>query len=241
MFFDVGNTLLDYAIPNYVGWADALAPLGGPSAEALSAALEEVLGGWQTPAGTLESPEDHRDVWSGIYGRVLQAAGFKGRKEAAVELMWDVWLHRVWAPYPEVIPVLSKLRAGGLRLAVVSNWSPTLALTLAHLELAEYFDAIVCSALLGCAKPDAAIFRHAVECMGVDCSRVLHVGDSYDADVLGAQGAGLDAALVSRGSDVAYVGYRPTLRSLDELFALFDEDSETFNAASLRGARRGLG
>ena len=220
LFFDAGHTLLECTNPTEVGWANSLAGMGGPSAEALSAALEEVLGEWEAPLRTAESLAAHQAEWSEIYRQALKAAGFSGDTGSAVKIMWDVWLYRTWAPYPGVSSVLATLRENGVKLGVISNWSPTLELTLDHLNLTQYFDAIVCSSLLGCAKPAAAIFDHAIERIAVSRDRVLHIGDNYDADVLGAREAGLDAALLLRAADVSSDSYRPTLRSLDEVFAL---------------------
>ena len=220
IFFDAGHTLLECTNPAEVGWANSLTGMGGPSAEALSAALEEVLGEREAPLRTCESLAAHQVEWSGIYRQSLKAAGFSGDTGAAVEIMWDVWLYRTWVPYPEVPCVLTTLRENGIKLAVVSNWSPTLELTLDHVSITQYFDAVVCSSLLGCAKPGPAIFDHAIERIAVGRDRVLHIGDNYDADVLGARAAGLDAALVVRPANASSNSYRPILRSLDEVFAL---------------------
>ena len=76
---------------------------------------------------------------------------------------------------------------------------------------------------MGWDKPAAAIFDHAIERIAVSRDRVLHIGDNYDVDVLGARAAGLDAALVLRAADASSNSYRPTLRSLDEVIALQDE------------------
>ena len=219
LFFDAGHTLLKCTNPTEVGWANSLAGMGGPSAEALSAALEEVLGERETPLVDGQSLEAHQVEWSRIYRQALEAADFNGDIGAAIEIMWDVWLYRSWAPYPEVPAVLATLRENGTKLAVVSNWSPTLELTLDHLNLTQYFDAVVCSASVGCAKPATAIFDHAVERISVSRDRVLHIGDNYDADVLGAQTAGLDAAWVLRAAKASN-NYKPTMRSLNEVFAL---------------------
>ena len=220
LFFDAGHTLLEYVEPSEVGWANALSGFGGPSADALSAAFEDVLGERQAPPAKAESLAVHQAEWSGIYRQTLTAAGFRGDTEAAVQIMWNVWLYHTWAPYPEVTSVLTTLRANGIKLAVVSNWPPTLELTLDHLNLTQYFDAVVYSSLLGCAKPAAGIFDHAIEWIAVNRDRVLHIGDNYDADVLGARATGLDAALVLRAADASSNSYRPTLRYLDEVFAL---------------------
>ena len=62
----------------------------------------------------------------------------------------------------------------------------------------------------------------AVERVAVNRDRVLHIGDSYESDILGARAAGLDAALLLRATETSSNSYRPTLRSLDEVFSLLD-------------------
>ena len=55
LFLDAGQTLLEYVEPSEVGWANALSGLGGPSANALSAAFEDVLGERQARAAGLDA------------------------------------------------------------------------------------------------------------------------------------------------------------------------------------------
>jgi HAD superfamily hydrolase (TIGR01509 family) len=84
---------------------------------------------------------------------------------------------------------VAALAARGLALAVVSNWDYALP---AHLAAAGFgaIPVVVTSAGAGAAKPDPRLFRLALERLGVDPARALHVGDS-DADRLGAEAAGL--------------------------------------------------
>lgn len=217
VFLDMGGTLVHEPHPNHEGWGAALRDVGGPSAEELERALSDVL---REGLPTMrESLEEHYALWSDIYRRVLAAAGFTGDVPAAVTIMWDVRLHK-WTLYPEAVQVLRELRARGLRMALVSNWSPTLDITLGRLGVTGFFDAIVCSALVGCAKPDERIFREALVRTAVDASRVLHVGDSYAADVLGARAVGMDAALLVRDADPAAAAYQPAISSLNGLLDL---------------------
>ena len=46
------------------------------------------------------------------------------------------------------------------------------------------------SALVGVEKPDPAIFRAALEALGVAPEEALYVGDLYEVDVVGARAAG---------------------------------------------------
>ena len=93
--------------------------------------------------------------------------------------------------YPEVPAVLARLRAGGARLAVVSNWDVSLHDVLERTGLRALVDAVVISAELGVAKPDPAIFRAALERLaGARAAEAIHVGDSVEHDVAGARAAG---------------------------------------------------
>jgi HAD superfamily hydrolase (TIGR01509 family) len=65
------------------------------------------------------------------------------------------------------------------------------------------FDVVVDSATTGAAKPDPAIFRHALSRLGVAAGRALYVGDDPANDLDGARAAGIDAVLIDRSSDRA--------------------------------------
>jgi putative hydrolase of the HAD superfamily len=114
------------------------------------------------------------------------------RTEHARSNLWQ----RVLARVPEA---LTRLRAAGLRLAVVSNANGTCPTLLAQVGLAPYFDAILDSAIEGVEKPNPEIFRRALARVGAEPGRALHVGDLYHVDVLGARAAGVQAALVDAG------------------------------------------
>jgi putative hydrolase of the HAD superfamily len=120
--------------------------------------------------------------------------------------------------YPEVPDVLARLRAGGARLAVVSNWDVSLHDVLERTGLRPLVDAVVISAELGVAKPDPAIFRAALDRLGAAPDGAVHVGDSLEHDVAGARAAGLEAVLVARNGAAAPDGVR-TVASLTELVA----------------------
>jgi len=63
-------------------------------------------------------------------------------------------------------------------------------------------------------KPSPAAYRIALEVAGVPPNRALMIGDRVETDILGAQGLGMDTALVLSGistlDDVERQGIRPT-------------------------------
>jgi HAD superfamily hydrolase (TIGR01549 family) len=95
-----------------------------------------------------------------------------------------------FAPVDDAADACRLLATRGLRLAVVSNWDVGLHDHLATLELDGLVDAVVTSAEAGAPKPDPAVFRLALERLGVAPARAAHVGDSA-ADEEGAHAAGL--------------------------------------------------
>jgi putative hydrolase of the HAD superfamily len=89
-------------------------------------------------------------------------------------------------------------------LAVVSNWDPTLPTLLAELGLAEFFNFILPSAEVGVEKPDRRIFRLALQRLGLKSQEVVHIGDQYEADVVGARAVGIMPILLDRKGKVRH-------------------------------------
>ena len=122
----------------------------------------------------------------------LQAAG---DDPALAEPAFEVFFaaRQEVRPYPEAVDALARLAA---RL-------PVLGLTngnadLARIGLAGHFVGCLGARELGLAKPDPRMFAAACARLGLPAGDVLHVGDDWALDVMGAQGAGLAAAWVRR-------------------------------------------
>jgi HAD superfamily hydrolase (TIGR01509 family) len=97
--------------------------------------------------------------------------------------------------------VLERLHAR-FRLAVVSNfdYAPTVKAALRAEGILDRFEAVVVSADVGWCKPRPEIFAEALRRMGVSAAEAIFVGDTPEADVLGAQGMGLDVIWIDRGT-----------------------------------------
>ena len=97
---------------------------------------------------------------------------------------------------PGVPEGLAALRARGLRLIAVSNSDGTADAVLVSAGLRQHFEAVVDSHLVGFSKPDPRLFDAARALIGVEPGRVVHIGDLYEADVVGAHAAGIAAILI---------------------------------------------
>jgi putative hydrolase of the HAD superfamily len=103
-----------------------------------------------------------------------------------------------FTPFEEVPRVLAALRERGARLVVVSNWDFSLHEVRSRTGLLELVDGAVCSAEVGAAKPDPAIFEAGLALAGAAAGEAVHVGDTPEADVDGARAAGIRAVLLRR-------------------------------------------
>ncbi len=103
-----------------------------------------------------------------------------------------------FAAHADAAPALRAARGRGECVIVVSNWDASLPTTLARAGLAPLIDAVLTSAQVGVAKPDAAIFERALALAGVTPAAALHVGDSLVQDVAGARAAGISAVWCNR-------------------------------------------
>jgi putative hydrolase of the HAD superfamily len=95
---------------------------------------------------------------------------------------------------PEVLDVITALRAEGLVVGLIANATDRLRFDLVELEVAEKVDTIVDSAHEGVAKPDAGIFLRAAEILEVVPERCLYVGARAE-HVAGAERIGMKGHL----------------------------------------------
>ena len=108
-----------------------------------------------------------------------------------------------WTLVPGARETFVQLRARGLRLGVLSNWDSRLPKTLAGLELLEIFDHVVVSHRVGFEKPHRRMFETAMLAADEPACRILHVGDSLDADVWPARALGMRTFWVTDPSRLA--------------------------------------
>jgi len=168
--------------------------------------------------------DNHDDAsdWAGLKDlRRRRAAIVQGELGVALPLddLQDAMLAAIrFRPYPEVPAVLAALRERGAAIVVVSNWDVSLHDVLERTRLRPLVDAVVTSAEFGTAKPDPAIFAHALELAGARADEAVHAGDSLEADVEGARAAGIRPVLVARDGEPAPAGVR-AIATLEGLLA----------------------
>lgn len=98
---------------------------------------------------------------------------------------------------------LLELLAGRAKLAIITNGFTALQkIRLARTDLTHFFEYVIISEQVGVAKPNIAIFDHALSLFGQpDKSNVLMVGDTLGSDILGGKNAGLDTCWINHEGD----------------------------------------
>jgi len=122
-----------------------------------------------------------------------------GEVEEVVDAYSGAFIGRM-SPVADAADTLRRLASRGFALAILSNWP--LALTVDRFAEAQgwlpYLRSIVVSQRVGTIKPHPSIFRAAEAALGMNGfedgsapgGRILHVGDDWAADVVGASRAG---------------------------------------------------
>ncbi len=140
--------------------------------------------------------------WEALYPvleQACQAAGLdEARARTVARRFRAVYLNLdLWRLFDDVLPVLDALSARGWTHVILSNHVPELGDIVRHLDLASRIAYVFNSAETGYEKPHPRAFQIALETLP-DVGTVWMIGDSFTADVQGAEAVGLPAILVRR-------------------------------------------
>jgi 2-haloacid dehalogenase len=112
---------------------------------------------------------------------------------AAIAAYHERWPEMVAGDIPGTVEVLAELRAAGVPLYALTNWSAeTFAITRGRFEFLEWFDGLLVSGEERVTKPDPAIFQLLLDRFGLDPTATVFVDDS-EANVAAARRLGFDA------------------------------------------------
>ncbi|WP_375596597.1 haloacid dehalogenase type II [Algihabitans albus] len=101
--------------------------------------------------------------------------------------------------YPDVRPTLERLRAGGLKTAILSNGEPTmLAAAVRHAGLSELLDDVLSVEEVGVYKPDSRVYQFAVDRLGLTSPAEVAFVSTNGWDARGAAHFGFQVAWMNR-------------------------------------------
>jgi putative hydrolase of the HAD superfamily len=136
----------------------------------------------------VERGRGDRDAWRQDAHRALEA-----RAGRSLPPLHDEW-HKAQVPITANLDVVRALRPT-YKISILSNADVSLRRRLQdEIGIHHLFDDIVCSAEVGMAKPERAVFELACHRLGLPPAECLFV-DDYDVNVKAAQEAGMAAVL----------------------------------------------
>jgi len=196
IIFDVGGTLLGFH--EREPFQEFLAGVGLPASDEDTRDVHRrfvsvVVAARDSAEGLGANERPLYDWWRDIFVQT-----WPDRPDLAEEMYRWFRANRFDRTFADVVPALEALRGLGMPLGILSNFGTGLEDLLRDRGLRDYFGFTVVSALVGAAKPDPAIFDHAVTAAGQPRHRLLYVGDHFGDDVAGARAAGLDVVLIDR-------------------------------------------
>ena len=211
LFFDVGNTLL---FPNREKMLLALHQRNIFPAEEMLQQIERDTKHEFDRLMETHAAVDH-GFWHIFYTRLLNDLGIIDDSLLA-DLVARTRMSANWCDIrPGTRDALLSLRHK-FRLGVISNADGKIADVLARCGIADCFESITDSGIVGKEKPHPAIFEAALKSLGAKANESLYVGDVYSIDYLGATGVGMQAVLLDVSGAYRNHG-APSLQSLDEL------------------------
>ncbi|MDQ7797998.1 MAG: HAD family hydrolase [Candidatus Edwardsbacteria bacterium] len=120
---------------------------------------------------------------------------------------------------------LAQLAYRGCKMGLICNTGRTPGFILRKLledyDILRYFNSALFSDETIIRKPDAAIFETALRELGADRGQTVHVGDSWENDILGARASGIRTVWVSPQGQGP--GGCPVIKSVAELPEALDK------------------
>jgi HAD superfamily hydrolase (TIGR01662 family) len=223
--FDAGGTLVHPDWPRLAALAEKVAGRTF-GAQEMRRAFGEMLkrAGAEAQKSGGPSADEQGRHWT--FRRMYGGLGLdEAACESLVGRIDDAHAERhIWCGLdPEAPRVIDELKRRGLRVAIISNTEDgRLQDSLEAAGLAGRFELLVDSHVVGCRKPDAAIFRLALEQLGVEAGEAAFVGDSYESDALAARAVGMRGVLLDP-LGLHPESVCPRIRSLGELLGGADD------------------
>ncbi len=178
---------------------------------------------WHNPDEPHLHLRDAQAWWENLYpvlqNAVCRATGIPQHEahRIAQEIRQDYLAPPAWTVYEDTIPTLETLRSQGWQHIVLSNHVPELENLMVDLGLRRYFVSVFTSALTGYEKPHIEAFRLVINTLPTH-EPIVMVGDSYPADILGAEKVGVRSVLVRQKHPMAQYCL-PSLRDLSSILS----------------------
>lgn len=204
LLLDLDDTLLDYSSGVDDCWAAACTlgcrSGGGDAGALITAVAASRRWFWDDPTRNRRERVNMLGAWTRIVEHAFETLGRPdGAHAATIATEFARRRRERMRLFPDALSCLAAWRAGGVRLGLVTNGDASQQRDkIARHGLASYFDVIVIEGEFGAGKPDAVVYRHALDTIGARVEDTCMVGDHLDFDVAGAQQLGMQGIWIDR-------------------------------------------
>ena len=207
VLFDLGNTLIYF---------------DGDWKEVLTRAIMQMVGhitelGYKIGEGTfasqfmellqryyLQRETNFRETrTSSLLKKLLNDLEYKRIPISEIDQILDTF-HKVteahWHLEEDTQPLLEALKSAQYHQGIISNAGDEANANrlIDNAKIRDYFEPIVISADLGFRKPAPHIFQEALAYWGADPDEAIMVGDTFEADIVGARNFGMKSIWITR-------------------------------------------
>ena len=185
LLFDFGGTLDAEGVP----WKERFYRILGE--EGLAVPREEFEPAFYGACDCLEGTIGEAAGFRELVGRVASGLAERlGQDPERLRRVGDRFAENALAQLSRSAALLSRL-SERYRLGIVSNFYGNLRAVCEEVGLAPSIGAAIDSTVVGCKKPDARIFRAALDALGAEPAEAVFVGDSPSRDMAGAKALGM--------------------------------------------------
>lgn len=181
MIFDLWETLIDWDQDAAAHMVDRIDALAGPG----------FRDRWYAQPNRYLAPVRTVLAEAGVPDEVM---------DEVCEVRLDYVRHCL-VPRSGAVATLRELRERGHPVGLITVCSQDVETLWPESEFAGLFDAEVFSSRIGIAKPDARIYLHCCELLGIEPANAVFVGDGANDELGGARRVGMDAILIHRAGE----------------------------------------
>jgi putative hydrolase of the HAD superfamily len=204
LLVDLDDTLLDYSGGVDECWTAACETIAVTAGMDTTSLVQSVRTArrwfWDDPERHRRERVNMLGAWTKIVAHGFETLGMPNEVLAAA--IAEDFAARRWEAmrlFPGSVETLGRLRESGVTMALVTNGDKSQQRRkIERYDLARFFDVILIEGEFGVGKPEAAVYQHVLERLGVPATEAWMVGDHLEWDVGAPQRLGLRGVWVDR-------------------------------------------
>ena len=164
-------------------------------------------------------------VWKDkVYQQIVQEFSITSLSWESLFFDFQDRIAEYYIPFPKMRETLDGLKLRGFNLGLITNGKGDFQnRSIQALGIGDDFQVTLISEIEGVRKPEPEIFNRALLRLKCKPSEAIFVGDSVEADILGANKVGMFTVWIRDPEFIGSVNANGIIEKLEELLAIIDE------------------